>query len=211
MNYPEVERVDYLCVAATIAAADGKITDDEISHIREFCEHIEIGEIGIGLIIAAIENPAGVDLQTILSRLKHTDLKFTLLTDMLFIAHADGIVCPGEQEEIKKIAEMLAITSPQIDAIDRYVEAAISAQQSKRSEAHWKQVGSEIAGILAGAGIPLGAVALAGTIFGNGISSGLAALGMGLGMTTGIGVAMSMGVCSYFGVRWLWKTILGKT
>lgn len=211
MEYPEVERVDYLCVVASIAAADGKVTDEEISHIREYCESTGIGEIGIGLIIAALENPEGVDIPTIVSRLAHTDLRFTLLTDMLFMAHADGIVCPIEQEEINKIAAMLTITHHQIEAINMYVEAVISAQHTRRSEAHWKEVGSEIAGLLASAGVPLGAVAIAGTVFGNGLSSGLAALGMGLGITTGIGVAVSIGVCSYFGVRWLCKKILGKT
>jgi hypothetical protein len=128
---------------------------------------------------------------------------------MLFIAHTDGIMSPSEQEEIQKIADMLAIPQEQIQAIDRYVNAVLSAQRTGRSEAHWNQVGSEIAGMLASAGVPLGAVIIAGRMFGDGISSGLAAVGMGLGTSTGIGVAASIGVCSYFGVRWLWKKILG--
>lgn len=35
----------------------------------------------------------------------------------------------------------------------------------------------------------------------------MAALGMGLGMTTDIGVAVGIGVASYFGVRWLAKKV----
>jgi uncharacterized tellurite resistance protein B-like protein len=209
-NYPEVERVDYLSIVASIASADGKVTDDEITKIREFCGAIGIGDIGIGMIIAAVEDPSVVDLQPILTRLSQTDLKFTLLTDMLFMAHADGIVVPGEEEEICKIASMLNITPEQIEAINKYVEAVISAQHADRSESDWKKLGCEIAGVLASTGVPLGAVAIAGTVFGDGLATGLMALGMGMGIATGAGVAVSIGVCSYFGVRWLFKKITGE-
>lgn len=205
--YPHAERVDYLSVLAAIAAADKTVSDKEITHLRQFCESVEIDEVGIGLIIAALEHPAIVDLQTILPRLTRTDLKFTLLTDMLFIAQADGKMCPVERKEIDKIAAMLAIIPEQIDVVHRYVETVLAAQTTQRPEADWKQQGSELAGMFAGAGVPLGAVAIAGTVFGNGLSSGLAALGMGLGMPTGVGVAVSLGVSSYFGVRWLFKKL----
>lgn len=205
--YPHAERVDYLSVLAAIAAADKTVSDEEITHLRQFCESVEIDEVGIGLIIAALEHPAVVDLQMILPRLAQTDLKFTLLTDMLFIAQADGIVCPAEREEINRIAAMLAISPEQIDVVNRYVETVLAAQTTQRPEADWKETGSELAGILASAGVPLSAVAIAGTVFGNGLSSGLAALGMGLGVPTGVGVAVSLGIGSYFGVRWLVKKL----
>lgn len=211
VEYPEVERVDYLSVVASLASVDGKVTDNEIERIREFCEQIDIGNIGIGLVIAAVEDPSVVDVSTILSRLAQTDLKFTLLADMLFMAHADGICCPEEQEEIHKIATMLHISTEQIEAMNTYVETVLTAtsKKTKRSDADWKRIGSETASVLASAGIPFGAVAIAGSIFGQGITSGLAALGMGLGVTTGIGVAVSLGVGSYFGVRWLCQKLFG--
>ena len=211
LDYAEVERVDYLSVVASLASADGKVTDDEVTKIREFCETVKIGGIGISLIIAAIENPAVVDLSSILPRLAHTDLKFTLLADMLFMAHADGRCCSDEQAEINNIAAMLNIAPEQIDAVNRYVETVLEAslKKQKHSDDDWKQIGGDIAGILASAGVPLGAVVIAGTVFGKGVTSGLAALGMGLGVTTGIGVAVSLSVGSYFGVRWLCKKLFG--
>ncbi len=209
-DYPEVEKVDYFSIVASIASADGKVTDAEITQIREFCSAIGIGEIGIGVIIAVIGDPSMIDLQAILNRLSKTELKFTLLTDMLFMAHADGIVSPNEEEEIRKIASMLDITQEQIEVINKYVEVVISAQHSDHSESDWKKLGSEIAGVLASAGVPLGSVVIAGTVLGNGVATGLTALGPGLGMATGAGVAISIGVCSYFGVRWLFKKIIGE-
>ena len=79
-----------MSVVASLASADGKVSDEEVTKIREFCETIQIGDIGVSLIIAAIENPAVVDLASILPRLAQTDLKFTLLADMLFMAIGAG-------------------------------------------------------------------------------------------------------------------------
>ena len=207
-DYPEDERVDYLCLVASIASADEHVSDEEITQLREFCTGVEIGDFGIGLIINAVEDPTVIDVQAVIERLSQTDLKFTLLTDMFFMAYADGIVSPGEEEEIRKIAAALDISQEQIAAIDRYVNAVISAQHRGDSRKNWRELGGEIAGILASAGVPLGAVAIAGTVFGNGVTSALSALGLGLGVPTGIGVAVSIGVSSYFGVRWLFKKLL---
>ena len=211
LEYPEVERVDYLSVIASLASADGKVTDSEIVKIREFCERIDIHGFGISLIIAAVEDPSVVDLASILPRMAQTDLKFTLLADLLFMAHADGRCSTDEQQEIHKIAAMLTISPEQIEAINAYVETVLRAasKKTKHSDADWKRIGREIASVLASAGVPLGAVVIAGSVFGTGLTSGVAALGMGLGLTTGIGVAVSLGVGSYFGVRWLCKKLFG--
>lgn len=213
-GYPEDEKVDYLSLVASIAAADENVTDDEVTILREFCTTIGIHEIGIGMIIAAAGDPSVIDIQAIIPRLSQTDLKFTLLTDMFFMAYADGIVSPEEEKEINKIAAKLQISRDQLAAIDRYVDAVVSAQHSSPSKTDWKKSGSEIAGSLASAGVPLGAIVISGSLVGSGaagITSGLTALGMGLGMTTGIGVALSLGVGSYLGVRWLFKRIFGET
>jgi uncharacterized tellurite resistance protein B-like protein len=210
MDYSEDEKIDYLSLVGTIVAADGNISDEEISKLREFCTTIGVSGMGTGMIIAAVANPSGIDLQPILSRLSRTDLKFTLLTDMLFMAQADGIVAPGETEEIQKVAALLNITQEQIEAITKYAEAVVAVQTPEYAQSPWKDVGSEIVGILASTGVPLGAVTIAGTILGAGAITGLRALGMGLGTPAGIGVTVSLGVSSYFGVRWLFKKIIER-
>lgn len=211
--YPEVERVDYLSVVASLAAADGTVTDDEVNRIREFCEHARIGDIGIGLIIAAIENPAVIELDVVLPRLAQTELRFTLLLDMLALAHADGLCCADEQAEIQKIAAMLAITPAHMEAANRYVEAMMAASRnpSRRSGAEWQRVGAEIADALNAAGVPLRAVALAGAMMGTGASSGLAALRAGMGIASEDAAAVSLNARSYSGVRRLCQKLFGFT
>jgi len=209
-RYPEDERVDYLRIVGTLAAADGRIADSEITTLRTFCETIGISGIGIGMILVAVENPAVVEVQIILTRLIKTALKFTLLTDMLFLAQADGIVCPKEQAEIQKIAAWLQIAPAQLDVLNTYVEVVIAAQQSQRAEAKWQNRGRELAAEFAGIGIPVGAVAIAGSLMGGRISAGLNALGQGLDMLTGVSATVSLRATSYVGVRWLLKQLLGE-
>ncbi len=206
-EYPENERIDYLCLVASIASADGNVSDEEITQLRKFCTAVEIDEFGIGTIINAVEDQTVIDIPAIVRRLTHTELKFTLVTDMFFMAQADGIISSGEQHEIYTIAEELKITQDQLAAIDSYVKAVISARHPKASQKNWKNLGSEIAGVLASAGVPLGTVAIAGTVLGDEITSALSVLGLGLGTPTGVGVAVSIGMSSYFGVRWLFEKL----
>lgn len=211
-EYPENEKVDYLSVIASIAAADGHVSDEEVSHLREFCKMIGISATGIGKVIAAAEDVSNVNIRQVISQLSESDLRFTLVTEMFYLAYADGILKPSEKKEIRKIAKKLNIKDEQTEAIQRYVEAVIKAKDSGSSKEELKRLGGEVAASLTSVGVPIGAVAISGTVFGlsaAGISSGLAALGMGFGMTTGIGVAVGIGVGSYFGVRWLYKKLVG--
>jgi hypothetical protein len=104
----------------------------------------------------------------------------------------------------------LNINGEQLAALQKYVEAVIKAQNSGSGKQDLKDLGAEVAAGLASAGVPIAAVAMSGSVFGlsaAGITSGLAALGLGLGMTTGIGVVAALGIGSYFGVRYLYKKL----
>ncbi len=209
-GYPEHEKVDYLCLIASMAAADSVISDDELTQLRTFCEAADIDAMDVGLILSAAADPTFLDIPAILQRLAGTELRFTLLSDLLFMAHADGIVSPEEDEDMQYIARHLDISPAQVAATELYVKNVFAAQEADETKKDWAAVGSEIAGALAGAGVPLGAVAISGCLCGAGateLSKALTALGMGLGLTPGIGVVLSLGVCSYFGVRHLFKKL----
>ena len=208
--YPETERVDYLCLIASMAAADNIVSNDELTQLRRFCEAAKVDAIDVGLILSAAADPSSLDILEMLKRLAQTDLRFTLLSDLLFMAYADGIVAPEEDEDMQYIARHLNINPEQVAATELYVKNVLAAQTSDASKKDWTAIGSELAGALAGAGVPLGAVALSGCLCGVGaaeLSKALNAMGMGLGLTPGIGVVLSLGVCSYFGVRHLFKKL----
>jgi len=213
LGLPPAERRDYLTVVATLAAVDGVVDDAEISNIRALCKALELDANSTGAVLAAAEAPQEVDLDVIMSRLVTSQAKFSLVTDMVFLAHADGAYTEEERTEILAIAQKLEINANQVAAIEEYVSAVILAGQSSGvSAVDLKKLGGDVAAGLASAGVPIAAVAVSGSVWGlsaAGITSGLAALGLGFGMASGIGVVAAIGVGSYFGVRWLYKKIVG--
>ena len=93
------------------------------------------------------------------------------------------------------------------------MDAVREAQEGGDSTGDLKALGRDVTAGLAAAGVPITAVAMAGTVSGlsaAGITSGLAALGLGLGMTAGIGAVAAIGTGAYFGVRWLYDSIFGE-
>lgn len=203
-NYPEDQKIDYLCLVASIAAADGVMSNDEISILREFCEHIGIGEPGIGVILGTIADLSVLDGQATLSRLAHTSLKFTLLTDMLCMAYADGRISPAEREEIHNLAAKLEISPEQIRAVDEYLKSFFSMTVDETD-----YLARQTSAILIRAGIPPEAVTLSGSV-GQLRTKNLASGGMTWEKEPEAGIAHLFGSGNYLGIRWLFNKIRTK-
>jgi uncharacterized tellurite resistance protein B-like protein len=210
---PLSERIDYLVVVASMAAADGEIAGAEYEKLREFCKALELGPAEIGQVMAAVEEPDTVRIREVTGRLRSSQLRFTLMTDLLFMALADEKFVEAERREIRALADALNLTDPQLAALEKYVQAVLKAGKADGVGAEdFKKLGGDVAASLAATGIPIAAVAVSGTVFGlsaAGITSGLAALGLGLGMASGLGVAVAIGVGSFFSVRWLYRRVVG--
>lgn len=208
-TYPEDQKIDYLCLIASIASADGTVSNDEITTIRQFCQSIAISDLGIGVIMSTIEEPSMLDAQTTLTRLARTDLKFTLLADLLCMAYADGLVSPAEKEEISNIAAKLEITPPQITAIADYLQELLSRQRSEAGQTLGKQISNETVESLRSVGVPLSAITFSESLE-RLTTKDLTTTTSPGGMEQGIGVAVSLGLGSYFGVRWLFNKLRMK-
>jgi uncharacterized tellurite resistance protein B-like protein len=211
LRLPVHERADYLTVVAAMLAADGVVDPAELAKLRELCKALELPVAEMGDVLANAEHPSPERVRTTLSRLRDSDLKFSLMTDCIFMAYADGRVAPEEEAEIRSLSDALGISMTQVAALRRYVEAVNQAVQGKVPPDRAKKLVGEAIASAASVGVPIGAIAVSGSVFGlsaAGITSGLAALGLGLGMATGVGVAVGIGIGSYFGVRWLYKRVL---
>lgn len=207
-NYPEEEKVDYLAVVGSMASVDGEVTDDEIAQLREFCKDAGLSGGAIGRVVASTEAPDNVRVEEVISRLSESDLKFTLLTDLLFLAHADEEVDAEEEDRIDEIAAELNIEQERLEAIRKYVSAVVEARNSDAEKNLGEAAANALANV-AGAGVPIGAVAAAGTsgLSAAGMTSGLAALGLGLGMAGGIGAVALLGIGAYTGVHAIYNRI----
>ena len=123
LDLPKEDRIAYLKVVASLAAADGAIGDKEIALIRSACEDFELSGQEIDDVVAAARDPEHTEIQQTIESLKDSPLRFTLLTDLTFVAHADGRYTKEERIEVVEISQILDTTYDQLIAIDRHVEA----------------------------------------------------------------------------------------
>lgn len=211
-EYPENEKIDYLTLIATLASADGNVSDEEISFLRQLCKNLKLSSKGVGVVLSVAEDPEEVDVEHTINRLSQTKLRFTLITDMLFLAKKDQDYRSEEKRMIQSIAKKLNIEEDQLLTLEKYVDAIIRSQEAGNRSDELKALGGEVLASLSAAGIPLVSVASVGTVSGlsaAGITSGLAALGLGFGMATGIGTVAAIGAGSYMGTRYIYKRLFG--
>src|SRR5947207_718414 len=109
-DLPLGERVDYLTVVASMAAADGRVEESELEQLRAFCRALELPRRETERVLAAARAPDRPHVREILERLKDSPLRFTLLTDLVFVAHADGDFDASELVEVEAIALALGVS-----------------------------------------------------------------------------------------------------
>ena len=212
MDAEEIEFTDedlilYFKALAIIANADGKLDAEEVNYFNAQLDEFEVStRVKKAAKLALVDPPSFDEIE---AELKDSNVKYVLYTDCIVMAFADGVVTVEEESALQHLAERLGITDEQAEAIRNFVELARQAEAAEGKAAKQaKRATSEAAASLAAVGVPLGAVAVGGKVAGlsaAGITSGLAALGLGLGMASGIGVAVGLGVASYAGVKYLFS------
>src|SRR6476620_4600081 len=89
-GYSDLEKGAYLGAIASIATADRQATEEELTYIRELCEAADLSGEQTNLIERAATELSGEELNRCLDVLKGSDLKHSLITDMIAFAKSDG-------------------------------------------------------------------------------------------------------------------------
>ena len=168
-----------------------------------------------------LENPHSVDARTLIDHmLKHgpeagTDtqlaLKCALMSDAIRVCRATSEGPAREQPGIGQLAGMLGLDDKKVGFLEDACVHDEKILAGEFADAKITNAAKEMAARAGAVGVPLGAIYLSGSVAGlgaAGITSGLAALGLGgvLGlsaMVSGIGVAVIVGGVTYEGVRWV--------
>lgn len=209
LTVPLPERIDYLTVIASMVGADVVLDPPEIEQIRALCRALEIPDEDAKKILETAQLPTRSIVRHV-ENLRESNLRFTLLTDCIALAYADGDYAKGERKEIMDLAAELGVTGDQISALEEVYRSLHAKEiQEHRREHHGA---SAIAARLAAAGIPLGvgggisAVGLSAA----GIATGGTAVAMGLGIATGFGAVLGAGLGTVIGVRRLHEHLKSK-
>ncbi|ANE52776.1 TerB family tellurite resistance protein [Flavisolibacter tropicus] len=125
-GYSDMEKGAYLGAIASLATADRSATEEELAYIEALCEGAELSEEQKGLIQkAAMEPMADDDLKRCLDVLKNSDLRFSLVSDLIAFAGADQNYSEEEKQNVEKVANYLGVNQQQFSLLDQFTKKAV--------------------------------------------------------------------------------------
>ena len=132
------------------------------------------------------------------------DLKYSVAMNILEVLLSDNVISLEEEEFLNDVYHRLGVTREQRIAIENFVRKAKEIAEKGLDDNVAERSLKDAASGLSAVGIPIAAVYFSGSVIGlsaAGITSGLAAIGLGLGMVPGIGIAILLGTAIFVGLR----------
>lgn len=203
------QRVAYYGALFAIAAYDDEIQREELDLIYEMIDTDGLsGQARRRLYGYAIEPPI---LQDCLQAVRNApeSIRYGLMLNLVEVAVADYLLSDLEQEALTGAQRVLGVNDEQRIAMTEYAEKMRYIRERGIDDNHAADVAKSAVSGMTAVGIPIAAVVYSGAVVGlsaAGITSGLAALGLGLGMIPGIGVAILLGAGIFVGLNALLDT-----
>jgi uncharacterized tellurite resistance protein B-like protein len=126
-NYSDEEKGAYLGAIASIATADRQATQEEAEYISALADSAQLSQAQRNAVMQAANGLSAEDLKRCLDILKGSELRFSLITDMISFAEADQNYSAEEKKTVEKIAQYLEINQQQFAALDQVVHKASAA------------------------------------------------------------------------------------
>lgn len=121
-EYSDLEKGAYLGAISSIATADHSATDEEIEYIMALAKSAGLSEEQKQAVARAATELTGQELKNCLDILKKSDLKFSLVTDLISFAEADKNFSDEEKANVEKISSYLGINQQQFSLLDQFVK-----------------------------------------------------------------------------------------
>ncbi|MCU7547704.1 TerB family tellurite resistance protein [Chitinophagaceae bacterium LB-8] len=207
-DYTDIEKGAYIGAIASIATADKTASEEELEFLEALADSAQLSPEQKESVRNAATELSGEELQKCLDILKGSDLRFSLITDLIAFAESDQNYAPEEKANIEKIAQYLNINQQQFSLLGEFVQKTAKtelAPEQAQSQGFLESLG--LGDQLKNAGINLssltkgllgvaGPIILAGLVrkgFRSGSRGGVGGLGGGLGgMLGGFGSLIGM-------------------
>lgn len=129
-NYTDLERGAYLGAIASIATIDRNASEEELEYLEALCDASDLSHENERAVIQAAKDPSNISLQKCLDTLKGSELRFSLITDIIAFAKADNNYSTEEQQKVKEIASYLQVNENQYSTINQFVDKAADAKRN---------------------------------------------------------------------------------
>jgi len=127
-EYSELEKGAYIGAIASIATADKEASEEELVYLIALADSAGLSEEQKEVVLKAAKDMSGEELVSSLEILKSSDLRYSLIADLISFAESDRNLTPEEKDNIEKIAEQLDINSQQFTLLDQFVKRTNSLQ-----------------------------------------------------------------------------------
>ncbi len=134
-GYSDEEKGAYLGAIASIATADRSASEEEIQYIEALCESANLSQEQTGIITkAASTEVSDEDLKRCLNVLKTSELRFSLVSDVIAFAESDQSYSEEEKQNVEKIAQYLGVNQEQFSLLNQFTKTAVQ-EAPKHAEA----------------------------------------------------------------------------
>ncbi len=156
-NYSESEKTAYLSAIAALATADRQATAPEAEFLQRLAQQAGLSSDATRQVLTAADSADNSTVQHSLDQLKGSDLRYSLVTDLISFARADGTYSPGEQEMVDKMAAYLGVNPEQKQTLETVVDQAANVPhdpQDPNKQGFLSSIGDKLSNV----GIPKGAL-----------------------------------------------------
>jgi uncharacterized tellurite resistance protein B-like protein len=189
-NYSEQEKTAYLSVIASLASADRQASEAEIEFLQQLSQASGLSSGATQQVINAAQDANNGTIKQNLDLLRGSDLRFSLVTDLISFARADGAYSNDEEAMVNKIAAYLGINQQQQHTLEQVVDQASKVPHDASDPAKQGFL-SGISDKIESAGIPKGALmggllgVVAPMVLSRMMGGGRGGMGMGGGLMGG--------------------------
>lgn len=127
-NYSDEEKGAYLGAIASIATADRQASPEEVEYLTALADSADLSEAQRNAVIQAANGVSAEDLKRCLDILKGSELRFSLVTDMIAFAESDQNYSAEEKASVEKIAQYLDVNQQQFSLLDQFVKKTNETQ-----------------------------------------------------------------------------------
>jgi len=156
-NYSDQEKTAYLSTIASLASADREASPAEIDFLQQLAQSSGLSGGAAQQVLSAAQDSSNESIKQHLDTLRGSDLRFSLVTDLISFARADGAYSNDEEAMVNKISSYLGINQQQKQALEQVVDQASNVPHDANDPAKQGFL-SGITDKLDSVGIPKGAL-----------------------------------------------------
>ncbi|MBW3130455.1 TerB family tellurite resistance protein [Hymenobacter profundi] len=156
-NYSEPEKVAYLGAIASLSSADREASAAEQNFLHQLTKAAGLSDAGTQQVLSAAKDSTNQSVQQNLDALRGSDLRFSLITDLISFARADGSYTNDEEIMINKIAAYLQVNAGQQQVLEQVVDQAEQVPHDANDPTKQSFLGG-LSDKLSSVGIPKGAL-----------------------------------------------------